>query len=175
MEWIRKGLVVVALLAVAGPASAQRFGVQANWADDFDFGIGVRAELDFPNLLTSEGPFSRTFGIGSFDYFFPDCGGVSGFDCSYWEVNLGLAVPIVAASVDPYVGAGLNIARFSADYDEVLPGLDFGASSTDVGVNLLGGLRFPLGGLSAYGEARIELGGGEQLVLTFGVLLGGSN
>jgi hypothetical protein len=44
-----------------------------------------------------------------------------------------------------------------------------------VGLNLLGGLKFALGSLSSYAEGRFELGGGEQLVLTFGVLVGGGN
>lgn len=178
MKWCRAGWFVVLLFAVAGPVSAQRFGVQANWSDDFDFGVGGRVEVDLPNLFTDQGPFSRTYLIGSFDYFFPDCGAqdepVSDFDCSYWEVNAGLAIPLAAASVDPYVGAGLNIARFSVDYSGDVPGVDLGADDTEIGLNLLGGLRFPIGGISAYGEGRLELGGGEQFVLTFGILVGGT-
>lgn len=163
-------LAVVVSAAAAAPASAQRFGVHANWADDVDFGIGARMEVDAQGLFTDDEPFSRTFFLGSFDYFFPDCGS---FDCNYWEINAGLAIPIIAADIDPYVGAGINIASFG--YDEDLPDeFDFGGSDTDVGLNLLGGIRFPLGNLSAFGEGRLELGGGEQLVLSFGVMLGGS-
>lgn len=179
MKWIRIGLITLSLgFAAAGSLEAQRFGVQGNWSDDFDFGVGGRVELPLPNLLTSEGALANTFLIGSFDYFFPDCGDSFGgfdFDCSYWEINAGLAVPIVSSSIDPYVGAGLNLARFSSEFESDLPGVDDDASETEVGLNLLGGLRFPLGGLSAFGEARLELGGGEQFVLTFGVLLGGAD
>lgn len=176
MQWMPTWLVALTLLAAgAGSVSAQRFGVQANWSDDFDFGVGGRVEMPLPNLLTSEGALANTYLIGSFDYFFPDCdNALTGFDCSYWELNAGLAIPLASASLDPYVGAGLNLARVSFDYDGNVPRVDVDASETEVGLNLLGGLRFPLGSVSAFGEGRFELGGGEQLVLTFGVLLGGS-
>jgi opacity protein-like surface antigen len=155
----------MALAISAGSAQAQAFGVQANYANDFDFGIGARLEYGLPNLITSSGKLANTFLIGSVDFFFPDCGGG---DCSYMEGNLNLAVPVGASSLRPYAGAGLNYARISVD-------TGFGdASSSEIGVNVLGGLRFNLGGMSTFGEARYELGGGEQFVLTFGVLLGGS-
>lgn len=176
MRWDRAVLLAAVLAGVAGPVSAQRFGVHANWSDDFDFGLGGRVEVDALNLITDEGPFSRTFFIGTFDYFFPDCGfdgDDDSFDCSYWEINGNLAIPLAASGIDPYVGAGLNIARFSADYDGVVPGVDIEGSDTDVGLNLLGGLRFLISSLSAYAEARLELGGGEQFVITGGILVGG--
>ncbi|MDV3207377.1 MAG: hypothetical protein LOY04_09960 [Rhodococcus ruber] len=176
MRWIRNTWLALSLLALAAaPASAQRFGVHANWSDDFDFGIGGRVEVDALNLITDERPLSRTFFIGTFD--FPDCGfdlEDDSFDCSYWEINGNLAIPLAAADIDPYVGAGLNIARFSADYSGTVPGVDLEGSDTDVGLNLLGGLRFMLSSLSAYAEARLELGGGEQFVITGGVLVGGT-
>lgn len=170
MRSYRAVWMVLALFVAAAPASAQRFGVHANWSDDFDFGIGARVEVDAQGLFTDEEPFSRTFFLGSFDYFFPDCGSI---DCDYWEINAGLAIPIIAADIDPYVGAGVNIANFSVD-SELPDEFDYGISDTEFGLNLLGGIRFPLGGLSAFGEGRLELGGGEQLVLAFGVMVGGS-
>jgi len=147
----------------AADAQAQAFGVQGSWGDDTDFGIGARLELGLPNLFTTQGPFSRTYLIGSFDWFFPDfCDDID--DCSYWEINANLAIPITAQSIDPYVGTGLNIARVAA-FDE---------SETEVGLNLLGGIRFNLGSLGAFTEGRFVLSGAEQFVLTFGVLVGGT-
>lgn len=164
MKTWRVFAAIAALLVIATTdAQAQAFGVQGNWGDDTDLGIGARLELGLPNLFTTEPPLSNTFLIGSFDWFFPDrCDNVD--DCSYWELNGNLAVPITASGIDPYAGAGLNIARASV--------LD--ASDTEVGLNLLGGLRFALGGASAFGEGRFVLGGSEQFVLTVGVLLGGT-
>jgi opacity protein-like surface antigen len=177
MKATRVGMVLMTLAAGgASAAQAQRFGPQLSWSDDFDFGLGARVEIPFEGLFTDEGPFSRTFGIGSFDYFFPDCDFTieeTEFDCSYWELNANLAVPIAASGIDPYAGAGLNVARLSYDYDsDDFPDVEVG-SDTEIGLNLLAGLRFPVGGLAAFLEGRFEISGGEQFVLTGGVLLGG--
>lgn len=153
--------IAAAVAITAGQAQAQAIGPQVSWGSDSDIGVGARIELGLPNLLTSTGPLASTFLIGSFDYFFIDCD-----ECSYWEANGNLAIPLAASSVDPYVGAGLNVARASVEF------LGNSASNTEVGVNLLGGLRFPVGGLNAFGEGRFTLGGSEQLVLSFGVLFG---
>jgi opacity protein-like surface antigen len=162
--WRVFAAVTAALVIGSADAEAQAFGVTGSWGDDTDFGIGARVELGLPNLFTTQGALANTYLIGSFDWFFPDCD-----ECTYWELNANLAVPITAASIDPYVGAGLNIAHVSFD---VGPTGD--VSDTDVGLNLLGGLRFNLGTLGAFTEGRFELGGGEQFVLTFGVMVGGT-
>ncbi len=172
MKALRMGVAALALMAVgAGAAEAQRFGVQANYSTEVDLGFGGRVEIDVP--FTSTGTFSRTFLMGSFDYFLWDCDGFDELDCSFWEINANVGVPLVASGVDPYVGAGITYGNANVDVDT--PFGDVGGDSSDVGLNLLGGLRFPLGSLSAYGEGRFTLGGAEHLVLTFGILLGGSN
>ena len=157
-------IVLGAVLALAlgvGDLRAQRVGLQLDWGSDADLGLGARLEANA--RLGSTGVFSRSWFIGSFDYFF-DCN-----DCTYWEINLNMAVPVNAEGIRPYLGAGLNIAHVSFDDDR--PGDDDG--HTDAGLNLLGGLRFPVGDLSSYLELRGEIDGGDQLVLTFGILLGG--
>ena len=167
------GLALCTLLLIASPAAAQNpvsFGAQLSLADDTDFGIGARALIGTENIVGS----SRF--VPSFDWFFPDDG--PGADFSYWEINLnGHYVLAVApeAPVDFYVGGGLNIARVSVDYDpdEAPFGLgdrnDF--DDTDIGLNLLGGIDFGSGSsLGGFGELRIELGGGEQFVLTGGIV-----
>lgn len=164
MKMLRTSLIAVAVLAFgAANAEAQRFGGQVSWSDDMDLGVGARVEL--PVALSSEGILAGTYIIGSFDYFFPDCE-----DCTYFEFNGNFAAPIGTSSLRPYVGAGLNVARFSVDID--VPGFEDSASNTEMGLNLLGGIKFGIGSLSSYAEARMELGGGEQFVLTFGVLFG---
>lgn len=168
LKW-RAVLGAAAVLSVtASAAEAQRFGPQVSWSDDFDLGVGARIEYELPNLITSEGPFSRTYFIGSFDFFFPSCPG--DLDCTFWQLNGNLAIPITATNINPYAGAGLNISRYSIDYDGL--GGNFSGSSTDIGLNVLGGLQFRLGSLNAFSEAWIQLGGGEQFGLTFGLLFG---
>jgi len=148
------------LLGAGSAAQAQqvnpvRFGAKASFAEDADFGVGARVEVGLPQLA------SRVFAIGSFDWFFPD-----GFD--YFEVNanLGYSVPVTSTSISPYVGGGLNIARFSVDY------LGHSASNTEVGLNVLGGMKFKPAAarFTPFVEGRFELSGGEQFVISGGIL-----
>lgn len=166
---MRKGLVVVALLAglvSAADAPAQvRAGANLAWADDADFGIGGRIGFGLGSI--SERHPVEAF--VSFDYFFPDEGG-SGVDLTYWEINANgiWKFSLPNSSVAPYLGAGVNFARASVD----LSGIGSGSDS-DVGLNILGGLRFNvMGGVQPFTEVRLELGGGEQLVLAAGLLFG---
>jgi hypothetical protein len=162
--WRTIAAAAAAVVICSADAEAQAFGVQGVWGDDTDFGIGVRAEWNLTNVFTNQGPFSRTFLITEFNYYFPDCDPI---DCNFWEINGNIAVPITAQTIDPYVGLGLNIAHASVEAG------DFEGDDTEVGLNLLGGLRFNLGTLGAYTEGRIVLSGAEQFSLTFGLLVGG--
>lgn len=152
----------VLLLAVPSTARSQgvAFGPQLSYGTDSDFGVGGRAVLGLSQFYES------LEGILSGDYFFVDCGGA---DCSWIELNANATIPIeISPTLRPYVGGGLNVARFSVDLDE------FGSSSnTEFGLNVLGGLRFGGTSFIPFAEARLELGGGEQFVLTGGVLFGG--
>ncbi|HUF11581.1 MAG TPA: hypothetical protein VMN78_00610 [Longimicrobiales bacterium] len=155
----------------ASPAEAQvGFGVQGSWGDDSDLGVGARVVAPVGHMITADGGsvLAGLKAIGSFDWFFIDC--PDGVDCSWIEINANGAVPLPLEGFSPYVGAGLNIARISFESEEQgVPGA-FDVSDTEVGLNLLGGLDFPLGGLNAFAEGRFELGGGEQFVVTVGVL-----
>lgn len=167
---MKKLVTWVAVLAPcvfsAGTAQAQLFGAQVSWGEDSDVGIGARAEFDFANKLTRTGAFSKSFVIGQFDYYFIDC--PAGASCTYWELNPSLAVPFRGSNVKPYAGAGLHVSHRSGSAG----GLS--RSDTGMGLNLLGGLRFGLGGLDAFSEARLGLGGDyEQFAVSFGFLLGG--
>lgn len=150
-------LALLLLLAPVGAICDDRVhvGGQLNWADDADFGVGGRVMVGLPTYPGLEL-------LGSFDLFFPDG------DVDYWEIN-GNAVynfPIPEGlSVRPYTGGGLNIAHIDAG------GRGFGrGEDTDLGLNLLGGVKFPLDNFTPFAEARVELGGGEQFVLTGGFL-----
>lgn len=177
------GLVLVTLVLWSVPAAAQvTFGAQGSYGDDSDFGVGARVvfpigeDLDQP----SESIFSQLRLTGSFDWFFPDCGDGGTFDgtefeidCTYWELNGNGILPLnFGESIDPYVGAGLNVAHGSASSS--VSGFEAEFSDTEMGLNLLGGLEFGPSGLPLFAELRIELGGGEQFVLTLGALFGGS-
>lgn len=164
-RWLLATGMILSIGLTANPAQAQvQFGAQASYADDMDFGIGVRAQHSLASFVEAESPLSVLTGVLSLDFFFPDC---DPFDCSYIEINGNALYPLdFGEGFAPYAGGGLNIARMSVDAG------DFGGdtSDTDVGLNVLGGATFDLGGFNTFGEVKIELGGGDQVVLAFGVL-----
>lgn len=166
MQKTLTGALTAMILAAAAPAvQAQdygpppdtirvypRFGLQANWADETDFGVGVRYEMGVTSVLPRAGTIRL---VPSFDWFFPEG------NFNYWELNLNAinVFPVPNVRAAGYVGAGLNYAKISN-----------GVSSDDVGANILAGIRLA-GTFRPFLEARLELGGGEQLVLTGGFML----
>jgi hypothetical protein len=156
---MRKTILLVAILLMAAgtnEARAQgfRWGPELSLADDADFGIGARMEFDFagsPLTLIANG-----------DVFFP------GNDITWIELNANLIYNFDLASaptVTPYAGGGLNIRYASWDNGS----LD-NDSDTDPGLNLLGGVRFDAGSISPFVEAKFEIEGGDQFVVTGGIL-----
>lgn len=164
---MKKTLMFVAcsalLLAVPSAVEAQvSFGPQVAWADDADFGVGARVALGLPQVR----PGVELHISG--DYFFIDC--PSGVDCSWIELNGNLHLPVpVSPDLNTYVGGGLNIARVKYSVD------GFGsASDSEIGINVLGGLKFPMAALTPFVEASFTIGGGEQFGIRAGFLLGGA-
>ena len=146
-------IALLALCAGAGaPLAAQvRFGAQVDWGDNSDFGIGGRLEHGLAKLF----PNTPLRAAASFDYFFPSS------NVNYWEINYNWFYQLKADALTPYAGGGLVLAYASAN----------GNSNSDLGVNLGGGLKFKTGSsLTPFIEARVELGAGEQFVLTGGLL-----
>ena len=160
---MRRLLVAVCLAAfvlVPSAAYAQLdLGGQLSWADDFDLGLGGRVVLGLP---FEQVPLEA---IGTFDYFFPD-EDAPGVDVTYWELNTNVVyrIPVQVPMLTPYAGAGINIAHASVDSDLI------DMSDTDVGINLLGGIKYNAGPVTPFAELRFELDGGEQFVLSFGAL-----
>jgi len=133
------------------------YGPQASFADEADLGLGARAHWTMKTRL----PLAL---IGTFDYFFPST--EAGVDASHWELNSNLAYQF-GRRWRPYVGPGLNFAHRSANFT----GTEFSGSDSGVGMNVLGGVRRVDGRKRQYfAEARYEIGGGEQFLVTAGVL-----
>lgn len=152
---------VALLFAAPAAADAQvHFGPQLSFASDTDLGVGAR-------LLVNVKPLEHWDFIGSFDWFFPDEGGRND-NYDYWELNGSLAYNFMiegAPGISPYAGAGLNIAHASVDFVD-----GGGASDTDVGLNLLAGTKFGSAKVLPFVEFRAILSGGDQVVITGGVL-----
>ena len=163
------GLAVVAfgLLFGASTLSAHgvRVGGQISFADDADFGIGPRLGIELPTIA------SGLWLVGSFDYFFPDQGlegTSSASNIDYWEFNAnllyGIDLPDVT-NLEPYFGAGLNLARSSITSD----GSSESEGDSTLGLNLVAGLDFPLTSITPFVEIRLEVDGGDQFVVTGGL------
>lgn len=149
------GLAMAFSLLTAAPSSAQvHLGPQLSLGTDSDVGIGARVVAGVPR-------YSGLEFAGTFDVFFPDG------DYDYWELNGNLLYNFQlpeAPSLRLYAGGGLNVARI----DDVGPN-DVG--DTEVGLNLVGGSKFPNSGpVTPYVELRGIIEGGDQLVLTGGIL-----
>lgn len=147
---------MAALFAGPGVAAAQTvdLGALGGWGSDFDWMLGGRVTAGLPvENVDLEA-------VGEFEYFFPNEDNVD-----YWEINLNVnyLVPMQSQIIQSYVGAGLNIARISVD-TPVGSG-----DETEIGLNVLGGLRGTTAKVKPFGELRFEIGGGEQFVFIAGV------
>lgn len=154
---MKKFVITACALALAFTPSAMSaqidVGAQGNWGEDVDFGVGGRVVVGLPVQAVS------LQAIGEFNYYFPD-----GFD--YWEANGNLvyAITVPNSPATPYVGGGINIAHVEVEV------LGQSASDTEVGLNLLGGVRFEAAPkITPYAEAKYEVQGGEQFFVTAGV------
>jgi opacity protein-like surface antigen len=158
------GAIAAFGFAVATPATAEAqmgFVVQANYGDDVDFGVGAGVGFGLGSLTTNHGIRAEA----TFDYYFP--GGDSDFgDLKYWEIN-GNALMDISSVPGLYVGAGVNYANTSFDCD-ICGEFDVDNSASDIGLNLLAGWSFS-GSKGPFVQAKFELGGGEQLVISGGL------
>jgi opacity protein-like surface antigen len=175
---MKRYAILLAGLALVHLAPAQaeaqvNFGPYVAWGDNADLGIGGRVDVGLGNAFgVDSGPFQNLFLNSGVTYFFIDCdeGGFDEIDCSWIEINGNLAVPFTlgGSSLQPYAGTGIHIARVSFDYSDN-PLVD-DVDDTEVGLNILGGVFFPISDLRGFGELKFELGGGEQFVLSAGIL-----
>ena len=164
-----RGLVVGATMALgfavlaptAAHAQGVKFGVEAAYANDFDFGVGAFGKF---GLATVSG--HDITGRVSFDYFFP--GKSFGVKQTYWELNGDglLNIASKSSSVKPYVGAGVVYSHYSVD---VGCGTFCSGSSNDFGLNALGGLNFGNSKMMPFVEAKYELRSGGEFVVKAGI------
>ena len=140
-----------------------------NIDDGFGFLVGIGAEFVAPfelsNLDLSIAPsveyvFTEDFNGG---------GIVSDISTSYLQVNGDVIAKFAPnGSIAPFAGAGIAYGIFSVDSD--IAGVDL--SSSDIGLNLLGGVTFPgaLGIGEPFANGRLTLiNGGSAISLIGGI------
>ena len=76
-----------------------------------------------------------------------------------------------SGSIQPYAGAGLAIYYFNQDEIDLGFGVTTGGSSTDIGLNILGGVEFP--GVVGFGDpfvqGRLTLADGSAIAILAGL------
>lgn len=136
----------VSAAAEAQATDAMHFGPRLGYNFDMEeFSIGVHFMK----------PLTEAFAIyPSVDYFLVDAGTLLGF-------NADLRYKVPSENLEwLYLGAGLGITRWSAE----------GVSSTDTGLNLIGGFQ-PAGGsrIKPFAEARLSIGDGSSFAVFGGI------
>ena len=141
------------LHAQAKPKEPVSLGVELDYGNDSEFGIGGRLRHGLQGLF----PNAPLSGIATVNLFFPG-NGVTWVEGNYNVVyNFHIAS---SPKVVPYAGAGLNFVY--VDVDNV-------GSDTQFGLNMVGGTEFRGGKVTPFIEIRGVIDGGDQLVLTGGI------
>jgi hypothetical protein len=150
MKKAMMAVAVVAGLAVAGPAAAQvGFGVSAgpalpmgHLADDVNTGFHGQGSLMFSPLMLP-------FGVRA-DVLYASFPEKEDDDrASTLGGNVNAVLGLGGIGFRPYVLAGLGVYNSRGEHE---------GETTELGVNLGGGVEFLLGGLGAFIEARYHHG-----------------
>ncbi|ABC43715.1 hypothetical protein SRU_2822 [Salinibacter ruber DSM 13855] len=159
-------LVTVALiLAVAFPLTAQ-----AQMESSSGFEIGPRVTIDVGDIeefaLGGDVRYDLSQNVeapvqlsGAFDFYFADDQG--GTDVSIYTIDLNAHYIFpTEETFSPYAGGGIGITASEAG----------GVSSTDTGLNLVGGVEFDTGTLQPFVQGQITIGDLDRLGITGGLL-----
>ncbi|MCS3703858.1 porin family protein [Salinibacter ruber] len=159
-------LITVALiLAVAFPLTAQaqtesssgfeigpRVTIDVGDIEEFALGGDVRYDLS----QNVEAPVQLS---GAFDFYFADDQG--GTDVSIYTIDLNAHYIFpTEETFSPYAGGGIGITGSEVG----------GTSSTDTGLNLVGGVEFDTGTLQPFVQGQVTIGDFDRLGITGGLL-----
>ncbi len=161
--------VAIFALAVALPDAAHGqlgvvvqadHGSKTGGAPAWGAGGGIRYPLGY---WSQRGGF---FGEITFDWFFPDRTVVNGASVTqtYWETNFNGVVDLKSAPW-LYVGTGFNFTYLTIHTGALAA--PYGGS--ELGVNLIGGIKLGNRHGAPFLQARYELGGGKQFVASAGL------
>ncbi len=139
---------IAALLLAAPPAYGQ-----ASQPDAVEWKIGPRLTIDggdiddtaLGGMLRVRSPSFPVQGSGALDLY------LSEGDATVFTIDLNGQVPVeIERWFVPYLGAGIGITRIS--------GRAGGGSTTDVGLNLMGGAEVDLGFVNPFVQGQVTIG-----------------
>jgi hypothetical protein len=164
-------LTLLAALAVPSMATAQgarlSYIVQGSYGADIagsgEGAMGFGGGIGFPLAKRDAGGGVR--GVATFDWFFPKDATINTtvLTPTYWEFNINGVLDVQSVR-GLYVGTGVNYTTYSIDGSQVA-----NAGGTELGLNILSGIKLGSGHGAPFAQARFEIGGGKQLVLTGGI------
>jgi hypothetical protein len=169
---MKKILTVATILLLAIPLMAPRTEAQVSFIPyigyDFDIGDGsllVGVGTEFGLLPVGVLPVAVNL-RPSAEYYFVDT--PAGFDSwNFFQINAdAIATLATGPGLGVFAGAGLGIGFRSFEAGNVSD------SSTDFGVNFLGGAQFGTGFAIPFVQARVTLMDGTRFALLGGVKLG---
>jgi len=134
-----------------------RIGIDLGDIEEFFIGAEGRIVSDAIPVVISP----------AFDYYFD---GVDGLTIFSFDANALYEFGVDNQAFTPYAVGGLGFVRTSVDTGETGFG-SFSASTTDVGLNIVGGARFETGNLQPFAQAKINVGGDFTLFNLMGGLL----
>ena len=102
----------------------------------------------------------------SFDFYLTDDFSGSSLTIFALDLNGLYEIPLEDSPVAPYAGGGIAITRVSIEED--VPDR-FDPSSTEIGLNLVGGTRFPLESVEPFAQINVTAGA-DRIGLAGGVL-----
>lgn len=148
-------LCVLALGTLVTPRLAEaqvQIGPTVAYHDDFDVGVGGTLNVQMPALGDRIGFMADVL------VFFPS---TENLDYLEFNGNVTYDFPLANDNVRPFALVGLNVARASTDASGGIAASD----NAEIGLNLGGGIGFDLGALRPTVGGRVEISGGEGLVL----------
>lgn len=170
----RLAFASILVLGLLAPMSAEaqtsvklgpRLGIPVGDVSDAggDLFLGADARIETEALPVVINP--------SFDFYFmddiPTVGGSVGQSLFTIDVNALYEFGVDNEVFTPYAGGGIGITRYSLDADV----RNSSTSDTDIGLNIVGGARFPLGTVEPFAQLNAAFGGDwDRLGITGGLL-----
>lgn len=158
---LRSLLLFAVVACLSGCATFGEYGSET------EFGLGVRGNLGADRFISEDagaaaGTLARLELNGSIQRSWISQG-------SWTEANADVLLPMIgvgSGAARTYLGTGLHLAQFDPD---------IGSTSSELGLNLIGGLRFDQRTFAPFFEIRGSAFGVEQLSAVAGIqLFGGS-
>lgn len=166
MKFVKK-LVLVTIFGLSATGAFAQFSVAG--------GLSFGTEIE--NLgLFARGAYDITDqirGNATLNFFFGESAGESGIaevKTSLWTINLDGHYLFLEDNVNVYGLAGINLSNVRVKFEDGTGIIgDFTETNTEFGLNVGGGVEFPLETIRPFAEVKYVISDFDQLVIMAGV------